>query len=104
MSKTDLGASPIFSLTRDAIEAHLTIVFTALALPRTVPKHTGLSLRYFLRAVAPLRSATMEINKVTTTLPPQMTPDQQAILNALKTKNSKHKSKSPNSGPMTRKP
>lgn len=32
MSKTDLRARPTFHRTRDAIEAHLTIVFTALAL------------------------------------------------------------------------
>ena len=31
MSKTDLRARPMFHHTRDAIEAHLTIVFTALA-------------------------------------------------------------------------
>lgn len=30
MSKTDLKARPMFHHTRDAIEAHLTIVFTAL--------------------------------------------------------------------------
>ena len=41
MSKTDLRARPMFHHTRDAIEAHLTIVFTALAVwparPRTAP-------------------------------------------------------------------
>ena len=34
MSKTDLRARPMFHHTRDAIEAHLTIVFTALAISR----------------------------------------------------------------------
>jgi hypothetical protein len=34
MSKTDLAARPMFARTRDAIEAHLTIVFTALAVAR----------------------------------------------------------------------
>lgn len=34
MSKTDLRARPIFHHTRDAIEAHLTIVFAALAMAR----------------------------------------------------------------------
>jgi transposase len=32
MAKTDLQARPIFHRTRDAIEAHLTVVFTALAM------------------------------------------------------------------------
>ncbi len=34
MSKTDLAARPMFVRKRDAIEAHLTIVFTALAVAR----------------------------------------------------------------------
>ena len=46
MSKTDLRARPMFARTRDAIEAHLTIVFTALALSREVQNRTGLSLRW----------------------------------------------------------
>jgi len=40
MSKTDLRARPIFARTRDAIEAHLTIVFAALALSREVQNRT----------------------------------------------------------------
>ena len=40
MSKTDLRARPMFHHTRDAIEAHLTIVFTALAVaPRGPGPH-----------------------------------------------------------------
>jgi hypothetical protein len=31
MSKTDLAARPMFVHAKDAIQAHLTIVFTALA-------------------------------------------------------------------------
>ena len=34
MSKSDLRARPIFHHTRDAIEAHLTIVFAALGVAR----------------------------------------------------------------------
>ena len=40
MSKTDLAARPLFARTRDAIEAHLTIVFTALGrLPHRAKPH-----------------------------------------------------------------
>ena len=49
MSKTDLRARPMFHHTRDAIEAHLTIVFTALALAREVQARTGLSIRNVIR-------------------------------------------------------
>ena len=83
MSKTDLAARPIFARTREAIEAHLTVVFAALALSRTIQDRTGLSLRRFLRTLKPLRSATIEINGVINTYPPSIEPDIQAILTAL---------------------
>lgn len=46
----------MFARTRDAIEAHLTIVFTAVAVSREVQIRTGLSLRRFLRTLQPLLS------------------------------------------------
>ena len=90
MSKTDLAARPIFARTRDAIEAHLTIMFTALAVSRTVQNRTGLSIRRFLRALKPLRSATIEINGVITTFPPAIDPENQAILNAAQGPDPRH--------------
>jgi hypothetical protein len=83
MSKTDLRARPLFARTRDAIEAHLTVVFTALAVSRAVQDQTGLSLRRVLHALRPLRSATVELNGVITTIPPALTPDAAAILEAM---------------------
>jgi hypothetical protein len=53
MSKTDLRARPMFARTRDAIEAHLTIVFTALALSREVQRRTGLTIRNVVRQLRP---------------------------------------------------
>ena len=41
MSKTDLRARPIFHHDRDAIEAHLSIVFAALAISRTCSSRPG---------------------------------------------------------------
>jgi Transposase DDE domain len=83
MSKTDLRARPMFHRTQDAIEAHLTIVFTALAVSREVQARTGLSIRNVLRQLRPLRSATIAINGTEQTIPPALTADQQAILDAL---------------------
>jgi len=86
MTKSDLAARPLFARTRDAIEAHLTIVFTALALSRTVQNRTGLSLRRVLRTLRPLRplrSADIEINGAIQTFPPELGPDVTAILDAL---------------------
>ena len=83
MSKTDLRARPMFVRTRDAIEAHLTIVFTALAVAREAQARTGLAIRNVIRQLRPLRSATIAINGTTATLPPQIDPDRQAIIDAL---------------------
>src|SRR5699024_1931687 len=49
MSKTDLRARPMFHRTRQAIEAHLTIVFTALAVSREVQRRSGLAIRNVIR-------------------------------------------------------
>jgi hypothetical protein len=83
MSKADLAARPMFHRTRDAIEAHLTIVFTALALAvryRTAP---DLAIRTFVRQIRPLRSATIAINGAARTFPPQIPAKQQALLDAI---------------------
>ena len=84
MSKTDLRARPMFHRTRDAIEAHLTIVFTALALSREVQVRTGLAIRNVIRQLRPLRSATIAINGTTQTFAPAIPADQQAILDAIR--------------------
>ncbi len=90
MSKTDLQARPIFARTRDAIEAHLTIVFAALAISRTVQDRTGASIRKVLRELRLLRSATVQINGQTRTYPPAINADQQAVLDALLTPTPRH--------------
>ncbi|TDC72945.1 IS1634 family transposase [Actinomadura sp. 7K507] len=83
MSKTDLRARPMFHHTRDAIEAHLTIVFTALAVSREVQARTGLAIRNVVKQLRPLRSATIAINGTHQTFAPAIPDKQQAILNAI---------------------
>jgi len=83
MSKTDLAARPLFARRRDAIEAHLTIVFTALAVSRTLQQRSGLALRRILRTLRPLRSATIAINGVVQTFPPELAADERALVDAL---------------------
>lgn len=84
MSKTDLRARPMFHRTRDAIEAHLTIVFTALAVSRAVQNQTGLAVRNVIRQLRPLRSATIAINGIHQTFAPDIAAEQQAILDAIR--------------------
>jgi transposase len=84
MSKTDLRARPMFHRTKDAIEAHLTIVFTALAVSREVQNRTGLAIRNVVRQLRPLRSATIAINGAKQTFAPIIPEPQQAILDAIR--------------------
>jgi len=83
MSKTDLRARPMFHHTKDAIEAHLTVVFTALAVSREAQHRTGLAIRNLTRQLRPLRSATLAINDSEQTFPPAIPAEKQALINAL---------------------
>lgn len=84
MSKTDLAARPMFVRTQDAIEAHLTIVFAALALARVAQQRTGASIRAIVRGLRVLRSATVTINGAAQTFAPKVPAAEQAILDALR--------------------
>jgi len=57
MAKSDLKARPIFHQTREAIEAHLTIVFVALAISKNIERKTGISIKQFVKLLRPIRSA-----------------------------------------------
>lgn len=61
MSKTDLRARPMFHHTRDAIEAHLTVVFAALAAARYLQNASGLSIKKIIRTLRPLQQITVRI-------------------------------------------
>jgi transposase len=49
MSKHDLQARPIYHHTRESIEAHLTIVFAAMAVSHYIEHQTGWSIKRFVR-------------------------------------------------------
>ena len=90
MSKSDLAARPMFARQRDAIEAHLTIVFAALAVARTIQDRTGLSIRRFNRTLRPLRSATIAVNGTYQTLEPVIDEPAREAIDLLKTPKPKH--------------
>jgi hypothetical protein len=50
----DLQARPVYHHRRDSIEAHLTIVFAALAVSRWIEEATGWTIRKFVRTGTPL--------------------------------------------------
>ena len=56
MSKHDLAARPIYHHKRESIDAHLTIVFAALAVTRLIEDRTGWSIRRFVRTARRYRT------------------------------------------------
>ena len=62
MAKSDLKARPVFHRKREAIEAHLTIVLTALAIGRSLESQTGMSIKQLVKILRPIRSGTVDIN------------------------------------------
>jgi hypothetical protein len=83
MTKTDLAARPVFHRLRDSIEAHLTVVFAALAVSREAQARTGLSINKILKTLRPLRTATVTIGRQQITAEPRIPAEAQTILNDL---------------------
>jgi hypothetical protein len=73
MAKTDLRARPMFASTEDSIQAHLTVVFCALAISRHLHTTTGYTIRRIVRALRPLRDVVVSIDghQLTATTPPE---------------------------------
>jgi hypothetical protein len=67
MSKHDLQARPIYHRTRDSIEAHLTIVFAAMAVSHWIEHQTGWSIKKFVRTARRYRTVTIQAGKQTLT-------------------------------------
>ena len=61
----------MFHRTRDAIEAHLTIVFTALAVAHCIQERSGRAIANVIKQLRPLRSATIVINGASQAFPPE---------------------------------
>jgi hypothetical protein len=83
MSKTDLRARPIFHHTRDAIEAHLTIVFAALAIARDLQNATGLSINRIVQTLRPIQQISVRIAGHEHLAADPITPTAETILAAL---------------------
>ena len=62
MSKSDVQARQICHQNREAIEAHLTIGLTALAISRNIERKTGMSIKQFVKLVRPIRSGIVAFN------------------------------------------
>jgi transposase len=67
MSKHDLQARPIYHHKRDSIDAHLTIVFAALAVSRWIEDQTGWSIKKFVRTARRYRTIQIQAGAHTLT-------------------------------------
>jgi hypothetical protein len=68
MAKSDLQARPVYHHhLRDSIEAHLTVVFAALAVSRWIEARTGWSIRKFVRTARRYKTVQIEAGAHTIT-------------------------------------
>jgi hypothetical protein len=75
MSKHDLRARPIYHHKRDSIEAHLSVVFAALALTRLVEDRTGWSIKRFVRTARRCRTVQIRAGQQILTAEDPLAPD-----------------------------
>ena len=72
----------MFNRKRDAIKAHLSIVFAALAVAHAIQSRTGLSIAKVVKQ-APLRTATITISGATQAFPPAIPDPERKLLTEL---------------------
>lgn len=87
MTKHDLKARPVFHHQKDAIDAHLTVVFAALAIGRHLQELAGISLKKIITQLKALRSAKIEINGAEVIIPAQILDDLKLLLKRLRNTN-----------------
>jgi len=83
MSKHDLQARPIYHHQRDSIEAHLTVVFAALAVSRWIEARTGWSIRKFVRTARRCRTIEIQAGDHTITAADPLPADLRDALNRI---------------------
>ena len=83
MAKSDLRARPMFHHTRNSIEAHLSVVFCALAISRHIQHRTGISIKKIIKTLRPLQEATLSVNCQLLDVPAHVPEEAHQILQAL---------------------
>ena len=78
-----LWKSGVFHHQHEAIEAHLSVVFAALAITRYLTNTTGKSIKKIVQTLRPLRSVIIGINNHELTAEPTITTDAREILDRL---------------------
>ena len=83
MAKSDLQARPVYHHLRDSIEAHLTIVFAALAVSRWIEHQTGWSIRKFVKTARRYRTVQIQAGQRTITAADPVPGDLHAALDQI---------------------
>jgi hypothetical protein len=83
MSKHDLQARPIYHHKRESIEAHLSIVFAALAITRFIEETTTWSIRKFVRTTRRYRTIEIQAGAHTITAEQPLPEDLRAVLDTI---------------------
>jgi hypothetical protein len=90
MTKSDLQARPIYHHTRDSIEAHLTIVFAALAVSRWIELCTGWSIRKFVKTARRYRTIQIQAGPHTITAADPLPDDLRQAIDAINGRTDAH--------------
>ena len=83
IAKSDLQARPIYHRKRDSIEAHLTIVFAALAVSRWIEARTGWSIRKFVKTARRYRTIKIQAGQHVITAADPLSDDLRQALDAI---------------------
>ena len=84
MTKSDLRARPIFHREKDSIDAHLTVVFAALAIGRHLQELSGLPLKRLVNSLEALRASRVQINGDEITFDAHVPADLEQLVKVLK--------------------
>jgi hypothetical protein len=90
MSKHDLQARPVYHHLRDSIEAHLTVVFAALAVSRWIEARTGWSIRKFVKTARRYRTIQIQAGQHTITAADPLPADLQAAISQINERPAAH--------------
>jgi hypothetical protein len=87
MSKHDLQARPIYHHKRESMEAHLTVVFAALAVSKFIEAETGWSIKKFVRTARRYRTIEIQAGAHTITAADPLSDDLADALDTLSAAN-----------------
>jgi hypothetical protein len=90
MSKHDLQARPIYHHQRESIDAHLSIVFAALAVSRWIEDRTGWSIKKFVRTARRYRTIEIQASGHTITAADPLPDDLRQALDRINNQQDAH--------------